>query len=110
MTFGYNIRGILELLGARDNKRYILSSLSLVIIAFFYCFVLGSVLHPRIYQFFNRVTYETVFASHVIDLKNGYVHSSFSILSVVLLSIKSRYYRIPIMIFFSVIQFTFLKF
>ena len=54
-------------LGADKEKRHIFSALCLSFIIFIYFFVIGSSLPIRIYTFQNRVTYENIFAAHIIN-------------------------------------------
>ena len=52
-------------LGAGKDKATVLSSVSLMVLSFFYFFVVGSALQPMIYTFQHRVTYENIFVTHI---------------------------------------------
>lgn len=90
----------LRSLGVGKDKRVILSSICLVIISFFYFFVVGSVLETKIYTFHYRVTYESIFGTHITDLNID----TFILLSATVawlyLCLKAGYRKSAIIIFF----------
>lgn len=102
MTTNVNIPFILRLLGMGKDRSVIASSICLSIISFYYFFVLCSVLQLRGYSFQHRVTYETIFATHIVTLN---IDIFIIILAAILwsyFSIIKVWLKIAFMIFFSI--------
>lgn len=68
VTFNVSIPAMLRSLGTEKDRRLVISSVSLLILILFYFFVVGSALQTKIYTFQYRVTYESIFGEHIIDL------------------------------------------
>src|SRR6476659_347477 len=69
---------------------YVLSSICLVVITFFYFFVVGSALEIRVYTLLHRVSYDNIFMLHVTTRNIDAIILLSATIAWLLLSVKER--------------------
>lgn len=102
MTSGVSIPSILHSLGKGKERRIVISSICLATTALFYFFIIGSAFQTKVYTLVHRVTYENIFQTHVTTLHIDALVTISVTMAWVYFSIKNKYTKSGVLIFFSV--------
>lgn len=101
MTFSTNNRDFPRLLGAGKDRRFIVSASSLVVMAFFYSYIIGTAFNIKIYTFLHRVTYEKIFETQLTTFNLDMIITISSTLIWLYFSLKTKSTKVVTIIFFA---------
>lgn len=101
MALPSGVQSRLYFLGMGKNRTTIISSICLVVITFFYLTLIGSAFHTHTYTFQHRVTYDTIFQTHLTTLNIDIIILLSASIIWIYLTVKGGYKKVST-IFFSV--------